>query len=76
MKNIEIVVDSLNVVLKKLGEVADQAEARTLEELAFAYAQQAECWRNHPPTSEQRETLMRNVLALQIAASRVGRRRS
>jgi hypothetical protein len=74
-KNIQLVVDAVNVVLKNLGQVKDNAEGRTLEELGFAYIQQAEGWKDHPPAVEQREALMRKVLALHIAASRIRRPR-
>lgn len=45
----------------------------SLREKALACIKEAERWRDHPPSVEKREALMKKVLGLHTAVSRLGR---
>ena len=59
--------------MKNLAQLPDSAHARKVREKALACIKEAEGWRDHPPSVEQREALMKKVLGLHTAVRRLGR---
>jgi hypothetical protein len=76
VEDITLVVNAVSIVLKDLERVCDSSEAHRLRAKAAACAKEAEAWRDHPPSVENREALMRRVLGLHTAAAWLGRARS
>lgn len=66
-----IVLEAIDLTLKRLALVPDCPEARALLDATRACAKEAEGWRAQPPSVEQREGLMKRVLALHVAANRL-----
>lgn len=73
MKEIRLVIESANIVLKNLAQVPDSPDADKLREKAFACVREAEAWKNRPTSVEKREALMKKVLALHATLSQLGR---
>jgi hypothetical protein len=67
-----MVLEAVDIVLRNLAELPDGADARKVREKALAYIKEAEGWRDHPPSVEKREALMKKVLGLHTAVSRLG----
>ena len=72
MRGIALVIDAVNVVLRRLGELPDCAEARELQEKALGYINEVVLWKSTMPPVETRDTLMKEVLALHVAVNRLG----
>ncbi len=70
-KGIVVVLEAIDLTLERLALVPDGPEARELHQATLACAKVAEGWRNKAPSAEQREALMKRVLALHVAASRL-----
>jgi hypothetical protein len=70
-RGLAIVLEAIDLTLKRLALVAQCPEARALLEATLACAREAEGWRALPASVEQREALMKRVLALHVAASRL-----
>jgi hypothetical protein len=73
VKSIKVVTDAINIVLRNLAQVPDAPEARTLREKAATCLEEAKEWKDKHPSVDQREALMKKVLGLHVAASRLGR---
>jgi hypothetical protein len=67
-----VIVNAVNVILKRLGKLVDSAEVRELREKALACLHEAEAWKHIPPTIEQRDGLMKTVLDLHVRARKLG----
>ena len=67
-----VIVDAVNVILRRLARLADSAEVRELLEKAHGRLREVDEWTDRPPTVEERESLMKNVLAVHVEARRFG----
>jgi hypothetical protein len=74
VKEMRLVVDAVNVVLRELATMPDSRDARKLRETAGAYIDEAYHWSERAPSAEEREALMKKVLALHMKMSRLARR--
>ena len=73
-KGVVVVLEAIDSTLSRLALTPDGPETRNLREMALACAREAEGWREQPPSSEQRETLMERVLAVHVAVDRLAAR--
>jgi len=70
----KLVQDSIEVVMRRLSSLPDGPEVEALGLKAAYYIQQARGWERKLPTVEQRETLMKRVLALHVEVAKIERR--
>ena len=54
----------------------DSPEVRALKATAAKLQAEAEAWTDKPPTYEEREAMMKKVLGLHVAATRLARKPS
>jgi len=73
-KGVVVVLEAIDLTLRRLSHAPDGPEERELREAALACAKEAEGWRERPPSAEQREALMKRVLAVHVAAERLASR--
>jgi hypothetical protein len=72
-KQNSLVFDAIRQTLAVLEKAPISEEVRRLREECLAYRHIAERWAEEPPTLREREELMKQVLSLQLAATRIGR---
>jgi hypothetical protein len=74
VRGIKLIIDAANVILKHLGEMPDDPQARELRDKALGYIDEAVLWRDARPrpSVEKREALMKKVLALHIEVKNLG----
>ena len=77
MRGLALVIEAVNVVLKHLAQMSDGPEVRELRDEALGCINEAVLWKDEQPrpTVQQRDTLMKKVLALHIAANKLDARR-
>jgi hypothetical protein len=63
--------DALHQALATVSRLPESEEARDLRDQCLAYKHIAEQWVHEPPAPQEREALMRNVLALHIRVVRM-----
>jgi len=68
-----IVEQSLGDTLQRLGELPPGPRVRELRARAEGFERALRTWRMRPPTEEQRATLLRLVLDLNVEAIALGR---
>ena len=64
---------ALHYVEERLAKLPDSPEARDLRDRAAEYVALVEAWPGTKPGKEEREAMMRRVLALHIAAGKLGK---
>jgi hypothetical protein len=67
------VLDAIRQALTLLARLPDSEEAHELRDRCLAYEHVAEQWDDETPGPDERETLMKNVLALQVTVARLHR---
>jgi hypothetical protein len=70
MQGIALVIAAVNVVLRHLGALPDDPEVRELRETALGYINEVVLWTTTLPSVEERDTLMKKVLALHVSVNR------
>jgi hypothetical protein len=68
-----LILDAIHQALAMMAALPDSDEVRDLRDRCAAYERVVFGWRQVPPTAEQRESLMKDVLALQVTAMKVRR---
>jgi hypothetical protein len=71
-----VALEAISLTLKRLALAPDGPEAHELRETALACAREAEGWRERPPNAEQREALIKRVLAVHVAVDRLASRQT
>jgi hypothetical protein len=71
-----VIIEAANVILGRLDKLPESPDALDLREKVLACRQQAEGWKDRPPTVEQHERLMKEVLDLHVRVRRLTRTRS
>jgi len=66
-----VALDALEVALAHIAQLPECAESEELLMKAFMLQREVKKWTDHPPTSDEREKMMKRVLSLHIAASRL-----
>ena len=69
---VTIVEDGLADVFERLKDLPDTTEVRELRGRAAYYQRVVEAWSAAPPTPEQRASMMRLVLELNVAIMKAG----
>jgi hypothetical protein len=72
-RQLTILSDALDVVLRDLSDVAEVGEKALLYSRAEELAQRLASWSTAPPTGEERSSLMHEVLTLHMAVARLRR---
>ena len=72
-KRTSVVLNALRVTMKSLDAVPSSPEADKLRERARAFERETERWPATSPSSYEREAMMKQVLALHIEVTRLGR---
>ncbi len=67
-KRVVVVLEAIDLTLRGLAHAPDGPAERELRQTAVACAKEAEGWRQRPPSGEEREALMKRVLAVHVAA--------
>jgi acyl-CoA reductase-like NAD-dependent aldehyde dehydrogenase len=67
------VLDAINQALTILARLPDTEEARDLREQCRAIEETAKEWARTPPTAEDREAMMKKVLAIHVLLTKVRR---
>lgn len=67
------VLDAIRQASAVVSSLPESEVARQLGDECEAYERAAERWEQEPPSVEERETLMRKILALHIVVTRVRR---
>jgi hypothetical protein len=70
-----LVMDAIQIALDQLAKMPDSPEVEALRSKGAAYAADAKAWAQVRPTAEHKEAMMKNVLALQIAVTKLGTER-
>jgi len=68
-----IVEQSLNDTIERLGELPPGPRVRELRAKAEGFERALKAWSTRPPTEEQRATLLKLVLELNVEAIALGR---
>lgn len=71
-----LVMDAIQIAVDQLAKMPNSPEVEALRSKASAYADDARGWPHARPTAEHKEAMMKNVLALQIAVTKLGTERS
>jgi acyl-CoA reductase-like NAD-dependent aldehyde dehydrogenase len=72
-KRTSVVLSALQVTLRHLSEIPDSPEADALKRAVADCEREAREWRTTSPTAQQREALMKRVLALHLSVAKLGR---
>ena len=72
-KRMSLVLDAVQIALGQLAKLPNSPEVEDLRTKALAYEKEAKHWSEKPPTSEQREAMMKKVLALHVAVTKLAR---
>jgi hypothetical protein len=70
------VLDAIRQALTLLARLPDSEQARELWDRCLAYEHVAEQWDHEPPAPDERETLTKSVLALQVMVAKLHRNSS
>jgi hypothetical protein len=65
-------MDAIQIALDQLAKMPDSPEVEALRSKAAACAEDARGWAQVRPTAEHKEAMMKDVLALQIAVTKLG----
>ena len=71
--HLSVAEDAIDVVLRRVSVLPPCPEVDALLSRAARYLGEAEKWRTAPPTVQDRETLMKRVLALHVELARIER---
>jgi hypothetical protein len=71
LRSTTVVTESINVILRNLGELPESPEVRELRGKAIGYMNEATLWKNSKPSVEKREALMKEVLAFHVAVNKL-----
>ena len=74
MSQAALVMATLRQALVAIATLPDCDDARRLHEQCRNYQALARAWDRTPPTSAEREQMMRDVLALHVAIARLRRK--
>jgi hypothetical protein len=66
-RRVSLTLSAIDVVLRRLSALPATREVDELRARAEEYVREADGWKVSRPSSEQREDLMKRVLALHIA---------
>ncbi len=72
-KRTSVVLNALRVTMRCLHDIPDSPEAEKLRLRAIAFEREAERWPASSPSNYQREAMMKQVLALHIEVTKLGR---
>jgi hypothetical protein len=72
-KRMSLVLDAIEIALGQLAKLPDSPEVEELRTKALVYERDAKHWSEKAPTSEQREAMMKKVLALHILVTKLAR---
>jgi hypothetical protein len=75
-RRMSLVMDAIQIALDQLAKMPDSPSVEALRSKAAAYAADAKGWAQVRPTAEHKEAMMKNVLALQIAVTKLGTERA
>jgi hypothetical protein len=73
MKRTAPVLDAIWQALAAASKLADSEQALELRDRCLAYEHIDQSWEHEPPTPEEREDLMKRVMALQVLVARAYR---
>ena len=65
------ILDAIRQVLTLLARLPDSEQAHELRDRCLAYEHVAQQWDDEPPAPNERETLMKSVLALQVMVAKL-----
>jgi hypothetical protein len=68
---IAVLLDNICTVLRALATMPTSPDVRTLTDRALACERTVKDWGNHPPTAEAHEAMMKKILGLHTALSRL-----
>lgn len=71
---LDIVRTALDDIVARLSDAALTDQVRDLRRRAARYERIVHHWQTKPPTEEERSTVMRDVLELEMAVIALGRR--
>jgi hypothetical protein len=72
-KRTSVVLNALRVTMRCLEDVPNSPEAEKLRLRALAFEREAEKWPATAPSNYEREAMMKQVLALHIEVTKLGR---
>jgi hypothetical protein len=75
-KRTSLVLDAIDLALAQLAKMPDSVEVRAWRVKAVAYEADAKDWSLAPPTAEQREAMMKKILGLHVAVTKLREPRS
>ena len=73
-KRTVVALEALEVALVELAKLPESAETEALVTRGFEHSREVKAWADKVPTPEQREALMKKVLGLHMAVSRLAGR--
>lgn len=74
-RRMSIVLDAISIAVQQLAKVPDSLEVQALRAKALAYESEVKQWTDAPPTTEQREAMMKRVLALNASVTKLARQK-
>jgi hypothetical protein len=74
VRGVALVIDAVNIILRRLDELPEQPAVRELRAKARGYIDEAVLWKSARPrpSVEKRELLMKKVLALHVEVNKLG----
>jgi hypothetical protein len=72
LKKRVVIVDAISVILGRLSSLSDGPEVNHLREQALVCLREVDGWKDHEPTPERRNGLMKEVLDLHVRTRRLG----
>jgi hypothetical protein len=69
---LDLLLDSIVSVLRALATMPSSPEVRSLADRALDCERSVKAWDERPPTPAEREAMMRTVLGLHTALSKLG----
>ena len=72
-KRTSVVLNALRVTMRSLDMIPDSPEAERLRDRVRFFEREAEQWPATSPSNYEREAMMKQVLALHIEVTRLGR---
>jgi hypothetical protein len=73
-KRTVVALEALEVALAELARLPETPEAEALLKKGFALQREVKAWADKPAMAQQREAMMKKVLGLHVAVSRLAQR--